>query len=281
MATRGLGVTARKFSWYHWAGGAALAGGFNAALLGGMVQGYRWVYSDYEEEVKAFERRFGRPTEKQRLEVYAWLADKYDSTIGMNEKGTANRHRLHLLQGVSGSVLEVAVGTGRCFEALQANDNIERFVGIDCVEAMLNQARKKLSNLAFPVELLKADAHKLPFPDNSFDIVVGTLCLCALERPVVALNEMARVCRPGGSVLLLEPGIASSWPVRAFQRYLNLVPNPKHAWEFGWYDDIDPVALVRASSLSLERVKTRAMGNWYLLRASPPQSAESASTHTE
>mmetsp|Transcript_62143 Transcript_62143/g.110888 ORF Transcript_62143/g.110888 Transcript_62143/m.110888 type:complete len:282 (+) Transcript_62143:71-916(+) len=281
MSSRVLRKAASKFSWYHWAGGAALAGGFNAALLGGMVQSYRWWYSDYEEEMRVFERRFGRPTEAQRLEVYTWLADKYDLTIGMNEKSGVNKRREDLLQGASGSVLEVAVGTGRCFEALRECNGVERFVGIDCVEAMLKEARKKAENLPFPVELMHADAHKLPFPDNSFDAVVGTLCLCALERPVVALDEMARVCRPGGSVLLLEPGLAASWPVRVFQRYLGLVPNPKHAWEFGWYDDIDPVALVKSSRLSLESVKTRAMGNWYIMRASPPQASTPNSLHTE
>ena len=50
------------------------------------------------------------------------------------------------------------------------------------------------------------DAEHLAFKDGSFDTVVSTLGTCTFPDPVEALREMRRVCRPGGTVLLLEHG---------------------------------------------------------------------------
>jgi len=61
-----------------------------------------------------------------------------------------------------------------------------------------------------PVELVVGDAARIPFPDDSFDTVVDVFGLCSVDDPVLALNEMARVCRPGGEILLLEHG-RSEW----------------------------------------------------------------------
>ena len=113
---------------------------------------------------------------------------------------------------------------------------IKSFVGIDTLDEMLEVAQEKLGVLPFPARLQRGDAHRLPFADGSFDTVIGSLCLCSMERPAEVVQEMARVCRPGGKVLILEPGLADWLVIRFSQRYLGIVPNPKHAWEVGWYD---------------------------------------------
>lgn len=261
---------ARRFKWYHIAYGATLAGAMNVGIFGGILMGYRWYYRDELEELRAFERRFGRPTERQRLDVYSWLAPTYDKKIGSQEKAGAIGYRKEIFAGVSGDVLEVAVGTGRCFEAIQgASQDIRRYVGIDRTQEMLDVAKPKAAELPFPTELLCGDAHRLPFPDASFDTVLGSLCLCAMEQPEVVLDEMARVCRPGGRVLLLEVGVARRWLPRLVQRKFGLVPNPRIPWELGWFDDLDVLNVVRASErLTVWSVWTRAMGNWYLITMS-------------
>jgi ubiquinone/menaquinone biosynthesis C-methylase UbiE len=58
--------------------------------------------------------------------------------------------------------------------------------------------------LQFEFNLQQADAAKLPFPDASFDTVTDTFSLCVIDRPLAALQEMRRVLRPGGQLLLLE-----------------------------------------------------------------------------
>lgn len=242
-------------------------GAVNGGILWGMMESYNWVFADDQAKQSRFLERYGQPTERQRLEVYTWLAPNYDEGVKLVETGGADNYRRELLKDATGDVLEVAVGTGRCFEALDKAD-VRTFVGVDLNDAMLRIAKEKLSERPFDARIMRADAHKLPFADKSFDTVIGSLCLCSVERPAQALDEMVRVCRPNGKVLLVEPGVARRSLVRIGQRYMGLVPNPKHAWEFGWRDDNDVLGLISAcNDLEVASVETRAMGNWYLVSA--------------
>jgi len=248
-----------------------MVGVVNVGLIIGLGITYRWWFRDDEESVRRFKQRYGTPTEQQRLDVFTWLAPKWDSTVGVYEKSSAERHRRELLAKASGDILELGVGTAPTLEIYKTAPEgvIRSFVGIDKVEGMVDLARAKLENLPFKAEVLHGDAEHVPFPDESFDTVVGALCICSVEHPEAVLKEMARVCRKTGQVLLLEPGLANTWPIRFGQGYLGLCPNPKHAWEFGWHDDLQPVELVHASPLIVRDVKVRAMGNWYLIVATP------------
>lgn len=258
-----------QMSWYHWAGSFSALASMNIVGLGMMGEGYRWFFADDEARMKRFHAKYGYPTERQRLDVFEWMAPKWDTTVSKVEEGGADVYRRDLLARARGDVLEVAMGTGRCFEALEQSGDVKSYVGVDVVQAMLEQAQPKITKLPYEAKTLCADASKLPLPDCSFDTVVATLCLCSLENPEAALNEMSRVCRQDGQVLLVEPGLAERWPVRYAQAYMGLVPNPKHAWEFGWYDDREPLKLVEKSNLKVTSSKTQAMGNWYLIAATP------------
>jgi len=205
------------------------------------------------------------PSEGQRLQQFASLAPQWDGML--NELDPAKdsvKYRKALLMKARGDVLEVAVGTGQCFQCLLP-ERVTSYVGVDLVSAMLEAARAKLEGLGFPARVERADMHSLPFADASFDTVFGTQCLCSSEQPQQALAEMARVCRPGGRVLLLEHGLAASTPLRWVQQFWGIHPNPRHVWDFGCYDDRDPEALVRASPLKVASVET--LGNVYIIVA--------------
>eukprot|EP00931_Biecheleriopsis_adriatica_P116554 TRINITY_DN92188_c0_g1_i1.p1 TRINITY_DN92188_c0_g1~~TRINITY_DN92188_c0_g1_i1.p1 ORF type:complete len:273 (+),score=54.15 TRINITY_DN92188_c0_g1_i1:50-868(+) len=272
MATRVMVDTAKHFRWYHWAGGLATAGAVNVGVVWAMGGSYHWYYADFEEKQKLFIERYGHPSEAQRLQVYTWMAPNYDEGVKLLESGSADVYRRELFRGASGDVLEVAVGTGRCFEALEQTSEVKSFVGVDVNEAMLKQARRKLADRPYDARVVHANAHRLPFADKSFDTVIGSLCLCSMEKPAVVLDEMVRVCRPNGKLFLVEPGLAKWAIVRLGQMYLGLVPSPKHAWEYGWRDDTDVMGLLNAcKGLELTRLETRAMGNWYLVSAVKPE----------
>ena len=70
------------------------------------------------------------------------------------------------------------------------------------------------------------DAHALDFPDTSFDTMVCTFSLCAIPAPDIALSEMSRVLRPGGTMLPADHVASSIRPVRWIQRALELVSVP-------------------------------------------------------
>lgn len=144
-------------------------------------------------------------TARQR-QVWQKAAPTYDRKIAGVERGLAAGGREWVGARAAGRVLEVAIGTGRSipFYAPEV-----RLTGIDLTPEMLAFARERAADR--PVELLVGDAEALPFDDATFDTVVCELGLCSIPRPAVALAEMTRVLKQGGSLLLLDH-IGSSWP---------------------------------------------------------------------
>ena len=95
-------------------------------------------------------------------------------------------------------VLDVACGTGEtgCFLTERFG---ARVVGLDWSQQMIRHAEQKVQARGLQVELRKGDAHHLPFPDASFDVVICECPLCLLDKEQV-LGEMVRVVMPGGRV---------------------------------------------------------------------------------
>jgi SAM-dependent methyltransferase len=80
-----------------------------------------------------------------------------------------------------------------------------RVVGVDVAHEALEFVRTRRPETV-PV---RASAERLPFEDGAFDVAVGITLLYTVQNDVAALAELARVLRPGGAVLLLEPAFES------------------------------------------------------------------------
>ena len=91
---------------------------------------------------------------------------------------------------------------------------------------MLAAARRRASTLGIAADLRQGDARHLPFDDATFDTVVMTFSMCAVPDAPRALDEMVRVLRPGGLLLLADHVESSAWPVRLLQRLVDLVSVP-------------------------------------------------------
>ncbi len=98
--------------------------------------------------------------------------------------------------GQARSVLEVGCGTG-VIAAEVAGLSRAQITGVDIDAGMLAVARQEAPGL----QLVQGDAHALPFPDSSFDLVLCHFLLLWLRDPARGVREMARVVRPGGTVL--------------------------------------------------------------------------------
>jgi SAM-dependent methyltransferase len=95
-------------------------------------------------------------------------------------------------------VLDIACGTGE--SACHIADEFgAQVVGIDASNQMLQRARSKTASKQQPAKWVRGDAHSLPFPAASFDIVICECTLCYLDKPK-AVCEMLRVVRPTGTV---------------------------------------------------------------------------------
>ncbi|MEJ5975693.1 methyltransferase domain-containing protein [Novosphingobium sp. PS1R-30] len=100
-------------------------------------------------------------------------------------------------------VLDVACGPGSL--ALDLAPHAARVTGYDITPAMLDQARAAQARLGIDnVEWILGDAAGLPFPDGAFDVVGSSAAFHHFEQPAFVLAEMARVCRPGGRVVVLD-----------------------------------------------------------------------------
>jgi ubiquinone/menaquinone biosynthesis C-methylase UbiE len=110
-------------------------------------------------------------------------------------------HRIELVGGAAGRVLEVGCGNGLNFEYYR---DVSLVVGLEPDPHMLALARVRAAEASVPVALARGVAEGLPFPHGSFDTVVASLVLCSVRDPGRAAREMARVLRPRGEVRYLE-----------------------------------------------------------------------------
>lgn len=105
------------------------------------------------------------------------------------------------MEKANGKVLEIGSGTGLNFPYYQ---HAEKVVAIEPEPLMRNKSFHRAKEAVVPIEVIAADAEKLPFPDNTFDTVIGTLVLCTIPDPKRALEEVQRVCKPDGQILFFE-----------------------------------------------------------------------------
>lgn len=135
----------------------------------------------------------------------------YDAVVWLALRGRERQLRERLLE-LSGlrpgeSVLDVGCGTGTL--AILAQETVGRsgtVCGVDASAEMLARARSKASRAGVEVRFEQGAAQALPFPDSSFDLVLGTMMLHHLGRAARRefAAELRRVARPGGRALLVD-----------------------------------------------------------------------------
>ncbi|MCB1854383.1 MAG: class I SAM-dependent methyltransferase [Pseudomonadales bacterium] len=119
-----------------------------------------------------------------------------------------------------GKVLEIGIGTGLNLPFYDAS-KVERLIGLDPSEESWELAAQRAAHLDFPVEFVGLPGEQIPLDDASVDTVLVTFALCTIPEPVAALRGMARVLRPGGSLLFCEHGRAPDAAVVRWQERIN------------------------------------------------------------
>jgi len=163
------------------------------------------------------------------------------------ERSAALAERLDELLVLSGDerALDVGAGTGAFAFALAAR--VREVVAVDKDEAMAERAR---SDAPANVQVVVADAEHLPFESFTFDLAVTARTLHHTPRPELLVAELARVTRPGGTVLVVDQ-LAPVDPLAAFE--LNRFERARDASTTRVLSDGDLRALFDANGLVMRR----------------------------
>ncbi len=158
----------------------------------------------------------------EALELFEGLPARYDALSAALSFWQDPRWRRALVSAVAPAdgerVLDVATGTGLVAAELLSRADCT-VVGVDQSPQMLAAARARFaSGGSGRVELVEAQAERLPFPDGSFDALTFTYLLRYVDDPAATMRELARVLRPGGRIASLEFGVPPFAPARAAWR---------------------------------------------------------------
>ena len=130
------------------------------------------------------------------------------------------KQREKVVPRASGTVLEIGIGTGLNLPYYDAT-RVERLIGLDPSEKSWELAGKRAAHVEFDVEFIGLPGEQIPLEDGSVDTVLVTFSLCTIPDPVAALHGMARVLRPGGSLIFCEHGKAPDTNVCQWQDRIN------------------------------------------------------------
>ena len=203
-------------------------------------------------------------TNKETITIrkrYDRIAGIYDRMEEIMERSRLTGWRELLWSKIEGdTILEIGVGTGKNFRFYPAGKDM---TAIDFSDKMLAHARNKAALSEIKVKLLQMDVQDMEFPDDSFDTVVGTFVFCSVPDPIKGLQEVKRVVKPDGSVILLEHVLSSN---RILAGLMNMI-NPVVVRTMGPNINRKTVENVTKSGLIVENVTELGAGIFKLIEA--------------
>ncbi|RRD79819.1 bifunctional demethylmenaquinone methyltransferase/2-methoxy-6-polyprenyl-1,4-benzoquinol methylase UbiE [Alloprevotella sp. OH1205_COT-284] len=125
-------------------------------------------------------------------------------------------------------LLDVATGTGDFALLAMRRLNLDSILGVDLSEGMLRVGREKVEQqgLSDRITLRKADCMQLDIPDNSFDAVTVAYGVRNFEDLDRGLQEMRRVLRPGGRLVIIELTTPVRFPMKQLFRFYSRILMP-------------------------------------------------------
>lgn len=177
-------------------------------------------------------------SEQRIRRMFGEISPRYDFLNHLLSGGTDYYWRWRTVRAVppqpdQGPILDVCTGTGDLAIAYwKKGGGRLRVVGSDFTHEMLQRAEEKIRNGDAaadgrqPLAFIEADTQKLPFPDNQFQIVSVAFGLRNVTDTRRGLEEMTRVCRPGGHVVVLEFSMPGNRGINALYRWYfrNVLP---------------------------------------------------------
>ena len=151
------------------------------------------------------------PRRTEVRKMFDSIAERYDLLNRIISAGLDIKWRKYALQKIKHkkpeTMLDLATGTGDfAILASKILTSLKKIYALDISPKMLQIAKKKFEKgLQLPYHLIEAPAEELPLKNSSIDIITLGFGIRNFEDPNKALNEMYRVLKPQGSVIIIEP----------------------------------------------------------------------------
>ncbi|VXB62413.1 class I SAM-dependent methyltransferase [Pseudoclavibacter sp. 8L] len=142
---------------------------------------------------------------EQVSSMFDRVSKKYDETNDILSMGNAARWRVQTRHAIAPQpgekILDVAAGTGTVSKVLA--DAGAKVTALDFSAGMIEEG-KRIHGANPNIDFVQGDATKLPFDDNTFDASTVSFGLRNVQQPKIALQEMLRVTKPGGRLVIAE-----------------------------------------------------------------------------
>ena len=176
---------------------------------------------------------------------YARWAPVYDKAFGVITKAGRRRAVDYINAQDATTALEVGVGTGLALPNYRSDLDVS---GIDFSHDMLAKAQAKvdLLGLHHVKSLRQMDARSLDFDDASFDVVAAMHIISVVPDPEQVMSEMARVCKPGGVIVITNHFARDTGMLAQIERrtapFANLL---------GWHSDFELSTVLKQPELAV------------------------------
>jgi phosphatidylethanolamine/phosphatidyl-N-methylethanolamine N-methyltransferase len=185
--------------------------------------------------------------EAHESKLYSEFAPLYDKVFGKIFYNRLEQVIDNLGIPPGAKVLEVGAGTGTSFPAYPSHCEI---TGVDLAPDMLARARQKiLENGWSHLTVMEMNALDLQFPDNHFDYVMAFHVVTVVPDPVRMIDEAKRVCKPGGTIVIVNHFTSE----RRLLGSLTQALDPVTRW-LGWRTDLKLKPFIEATGLRVEKV---------------------------
>ena len=233
--------------------------------------------TDEENQYKINEENSAIVKAEDTTDFYDSKAKEYDDAVKWEERGIfMGGKRRWLMSNIHGDVLEVACGTGRNIPYMSYFlDKVNTYTFLDSAQNMVEIAQEKFTQ-KFPnfkkVAFTKGKAEDLlqmaGDDDNlKYDTIVEAFGLCCHEDPVKVLQNMSKLLKPGGRIVLLEHG-RSKW--QFMNNHLDFRSAKRwDTWKCRWNLDIGE--LVDAAGLDIVKEKRAHLSTTWMLVLKRPE----------
>ena len=198
------------------------------------------------------------PETREVERVYAGLARVYDTVFDWALRPGRLAALRSLDIGHGSRILEVGVGTGLSLGSYPRGTEV---TGIDISEPMLRRARRRAADRpGHSIAIRRMDAQAMSFGDGVFDHVIAPYVISVVPDPARVMAEISRVCRPGGTVVVVNHFVHEDRALRHLERWATPLTR-----SIGFRLDTRAGIVTQAPELTVQTIEPVNLFGWWKL----------------